>query len=69
MKNNNFKHVPIMCLVFFEAILHEKRSEKRLIFGRCLKSFKNDPKSIGVCLGTLISHFGIIKPHKILKIP
>ena len=57
-----FKEATIF-LVFFEVSLHNKKV-KLLIFGRILESSKNDPKSIGICPGTLISHFGIIENPK-----
>ena len=34
-------------------------------FGKQSGSSKNDPKSIGICPGTLISHYGIIKAPKV----
>ena len=47
----------------FEVFLQWKRGPRVNIWS-ILGSSKNDPKSIAICLGTLINHFGIIKTPK-----
>ena len=56
------KDAPIIFRVFFAIFLHKKEVEKvdlLLMFGRFGESFKNDPKSIGICPESLVSHFRI----------
>ena len=38
-------------------------------FGRFFGSSTNGPKNIGICPGTLVNHFGIIKTQTYYKIP
>ena len=58
------KDVPIFALYVVKYFYINKEVE-RSIFGRILESSKNDPKNVGICPGTLISHLGIIRTPKI----
>ena len=55
-------------IFFVKVFLHEKQCDQVNIWAILGTVPKNDPKSIGICPGTLISHFGIIKTAKFNKI-
>ena len=50
------------CYCIFEMFFVMKKGVGR--FGDFFETSKNDPKSMGICPGALISHFGINKNHK-----
>ena len=52
------------CFLYLSNCFVINKGLQGAIFGEHFGSFKNDPKSIAICLGTLISHVGIIKTLK-----
>ena len=60
-KNNMFDDVSILFLYFLKCF-GDKWEVHRAIFGENSGSSKNDPTSIGICPGTLISKFEEFKP-------
>ena len=58
-----FQDVSI-CFVPFLKYFRDKDRVHGSKFGENSGSSPNDPKGIGICPGTLISHFGVIKTLK-----
>ena len=55
-------------IIFLYSLKHlgDKKEVQEVRFGEMFSSSKNVPKNIGICPGTLISRFGIIKIQEIL---
>ena len=67
LRYENNKIVKDVSINFLYCLKHfgDKYGVQGARFGDLFGSSRNRPKSLGMCPGTLISHFGIIKAPKI----